>query len=122
LGGDGGVVGKSLLLNGQKLTVIGAAGPDVDFPAGAEIWSPLDLSSPVSEDRANHSLLVLGRLKKDASIVHAGADLQALANLSFGKTLADCGINNIATAVSSAFCCNLSDKKETEAPSEVITA
>ena len=54
LGGDAGVVGKSLLLNGEKFTVIGVAGPDVDFPAGAEIWTPLDLSSAAgaaSEDR-----------------------------------------------------------------------
>jgi len=83
LGGDAGVVGKSLLLNGQKFTVIGVAGPDVDFPAGAEIWTPLDLSSAAgaaSEDRANHYLLVLGRLKKEASVVHAAADLQAVAN------------------------------------------
>jgi putative ABC transport system permease protein len=83
LGGDAGVVGKSLLLNGRKFTVIGIAGPDVDFPAGAEIWTPLDLSSAAgaaSEDRANHYLLVLGRLKKEASVVHAGADLEAVAN------------------------------------------
>ncbi len=83
LGGDASVVGKSLLLNGQKFTVIGVAGPDVDFPAGAEIWTPLDLSSAAgaaSEDRANHYLLVLGRLKKEASVVHAAADLQSVAN------------------------------------------
>ena len=83
LGGDAGVVGKSLLLNGEKFTVIGVAGPDVDFPAGAEIWTPLDLSSAAgaaSEDRANHYLLVLGRLKKESSVIHAAADLQAIAN------------------------------------------
>jgi putative ABC transport system permease protein len=79
LGGDTSIVGKSLLLNGRKFTVIGVAGPDVDFPAGAETWTPLDLSSAAGEDRANHYLLVLGRLKKDASVVHAAADLQAVA-------------------------------------------
>jgi putative ABC transport system permease protein len=80
LGGDASVVGKSLLLNGQKFTVIGVAGPAVDFPAGAEIWTPFDLNFAAGEDRANHYLLALGRLKQEASVVHAGADLQAVAN------------------------------------------
>ena len=79
LGGDAGVVGKSLLLNGQKFTVVGVAGPNVDFPAGAEIWTPLDLSSAAGVDRTNHYLLVLGRLKNDATVAHAAADLQAIA-------------------------------------------
>jgi putative ABC transport system permease protein len=80
LGSDASAVGKSLLLNGQKFTVIGVAGPDVDFPAGAEIWTPLDLSSAAGENRADHYLLVLGRIKKEASVTRAAADLQAIAS------------------------------------------
>ena len=79
LGGDPSIVGKSLLLNGQKFTVIGVAAPDLDFPAGAELWTPLDLSSAATMDRANHYLLVLGRLKKTTSVAQAQADLQAIA-------------------------------------------
>jgi putative ABC transport system permease protein len=37
------------------------------------------LSSAAGEDRANHYLLALGRIKKDVSVAHAGADLQAIA-------------------------------------------
>ena len=80
LGGDPSIVGKSLLLNGQKFTVIGVAAPDLDFPAGAELWTPLDLSSAATMDRANHYLLVLGRLKKTTSVAQAQADLQAIAD------------------------------------------
>jgi predicted permease len=80
LGGDTGIVGKNLQLNGQKFSVIGVAGPEVDFPVGAEIWTPLDLSSAAGEDRANHDLLVLGRIKKNVSVVHANADLQAVSS------------------------------------------
>jgi putative ABC transport system permease protein len=80
LGGDASVVGKSLLLNGQKFSVIGVAGPAVDFPAGAEIWTPLDLNFAAGEDRTNHYLRVLGRLKKEATVTHAAADLQAIAD------------------------------------------
>lgn len=80
LGGNPSIVGKNLLLNGQKFTVIGVAAPDLDFPAGAEIWTPLDLSSAAAVDRANHYLFVLGRLKKTMSVAQAQADLQAIAS------------------------------------------
>jgi putative ABC transport system permease protein len=79
LGGESGIVGRSLLLNGQKFTVIGVAAPDLDFPVGAEIWTPLDLSSTATTDRANHYLLVLGRLNKATSVAQAQADVQAIA-------------------------------------------
>ena len=79
LGSIPGIVGRDLLLNGQKFTVVGVAGEDADFPAGAELWTPLDLSSGESADRSNHYLLALGRLKKNSSVANAGADLQAIA-------------------------------------------
>jgi putative ABC transport system permease protein len=79
LGGDAAIVGRNLLLNGQKFTVVGVAGPDVDFPTGAEVWTPFDMNFAARMDRANHYLLVLGRLKPAVSIRQATADLQAIA-------------------------------------------
>ncbi len=78
LAGDSGVIGKALQLNGEKFTVVGVAGKEADFPAGAELWVPLDLTAQQA-DRVNHFLLVLGRLKKNSSVASAGADLQAIA-------------------------------------------
>jgi len=80
LGSDPAIVGRTLLLNGEKSTVVGVAGAGADFPAGAQLWAPLDLNSTIGADRANHFLVVLGRLKKTSSIANAGADLQAIAN------------------------------------------
>ena len=80
LGGDQNIVGRSLLLNGQKFVVIGVASPDLDFPVGAETWIPLDLSSATGVDRENHYLQVIGRVKSGTSISQAQADLQAIAN------------------------------------------
>ena len=79
LASDAAIVGKSLQLNGEKFTVIGVAGQGAEFPAGAEIWTPLDLQSSESADRANHFLLVLGRLKPSATVAGANADLAAIA-------------------------------------------
>jgi putative ABC transport system permease protein len=80
LGGDPNLVGRSLLLNGQKFTVIGVSAADLDFPVGAEIWTPLELNSAVSADRATHYLRVIGRVKKTATVSQAQADLQSIAD------------------------------------------
>jgi putative ABC transport system permease protein len=79
LAADSNIVGKNLLLNGQKFTVVGVAGEGAAFPTGSEIWTPLDLHGTEGGDRANHFLVVLGRLKKDSSISKAAADMKALA-------------------------------------------
>ena len=78
LGGDPGIVGKNLQLNGEKFTVIGVAGQGADFPAGAQLWTPLDLNSNASADRSNHFLLVVGRVAENSTIANAGADLKAI--------------------------------------------
>jgi putative ABC transport system permease protein len=80
LGGDQTIVGRNLLLNGQKFVVIGVASPDLDFPVGAETWIPLNLSSATGVDRENHYLQVIGRVKSGTSISQAQAELQAIAN------------------------------------------
>jgi len=79
LASDRNAVGKNLLLNGRKFTIVGVAGPDLDFPTGAQLWTPFDLHSVESTDRETHSLLVLGRLNSSASVSTATADLQAVA-------------------------------------------
>jgi predicted permease len=77
-GGDPKLVGKQLLLNGQKFTVIGITDPDFDFPSGSKVWTPLDLSG-AAEDRENHNLTVFGRLKDGVSIAQAQAKLETIA-------------------------------------------
>jgi putative ABC transport system permease protein len=78
LGSDANVLGKTLLLDGRKFTVVGVASPEFDFPVGAEAWAPLDLSL-FKADRADHFLTVLGRLKEGTSIAQAQADLGTVA-------------------------------------------
>jgi putative ABC transport system permease protein len=79
LANDASILGKPLLLNGQRFTVVGVAGQEATFPAGAEVWTPLNLSPEIA-NRADHYLTVLGRLRKDASIKSSGAELSAIAN------------------------------------------
>jgi putative ABC transport system permease protein len=79
LGGDPHVIGRSLLVNGAKFTVIGVMPADFDFPVGAQAWAPLDLTSKEKAERASHYLRVIGRLKKGVSGSLAQADLNSIA-------------------------------------------
>ena len=79
LASDPGIVGKALLLNGEKFTVAGITAPDFDFPPGAQVWAPLNLNDAKKGDRENHSLTVFGRLADGVSIPQAQANLQAIA-------------------------------------------
>jgi putative ABC transport system permease protein len=79
LGGDPGIVGKSLHLNGQEFTVIGIMPADFDYPVGAEAWAPLDLGTAANTNRADHYLQVIGRLKPGTTMVQAQADLETIA-------------------------------------------
>ncbi len=84
LGADPGIVGRQLLLNGQKFTVVGIASADLDFPTGSKVWTPLDLNGAAKEDRETHYLTVFGRLKDGVSIHQAQANLETIA-ASLGK-------------------------------------
>lgn len=79
LGADPVIVGKNLLLNGDKYTVVGVMPEDFDFPVGAEAWAPLDFSTAERADRSNHFLQVLGSLKPGVSVEQAQADLVTIA-------------------------------------------
>jgi putative ABC transport system permease protein len=79
LGADPSLVGKRLLLNGQKFTVIGIASPDFDFPTGSKIWTPLDLNGAAEQDRESHSLTVFGLLNQGVSRSQVQAALGTIA-------------------------------------------
>jgi putative ABC transport system permease protein len=79
LGGDSGIVGKSLHLNGQEFTVIGIMPADFDYPVGGEAWAPIDLSPAENAGRADHYLQIVGRLKSGTTMAQAQADLETIA-------------------------------------------
>jgi len=78
-GADPTIIGQSVLLSGQKFTVIGVMPSDFYFPVGAEAWVPLDFTLQEASDRANNSLQVFGRLKAGVSTAKAQDDLETIA-------------------------------------------
>ncbi len=79
-GGDPGVLGRALVLNGEPYTVIGVLPPTFPFFAtGAELVSPLSLETdPRRARRASGFLRVLGRLRRGTTLEAASAELNPI--------------------------------------------
>ena len=79
-GGDRKLVGREILLNSEKHTVVGVMPPGFNFPVKDDnLWTPSTYSSRTLANRGSHFLLVTGRLLPGVSIAKANADLQVLA-------------------------------------------
>jgi predicted permease len=79
-GGDHGIVGRTIDLNGGSYTVIGVLPPGAAYPTAGEFWMPLSLMDKDSQTRrVGHTLDVLGRLKPGADLAGARADMQTIA-------------------------------------------
>src|SRR5262249_19026428 len=75
-GGDPHVIGKPLIFDGKPYSVIGVAPAGLSLPAEADIFTPLGQNTePRTRNRAAHFLHVVGRLRADAKLVQAQADL-----------------------------------------------
>jgi putative ABC transport system permease protein len=75
--GDSTVVGRAVLVNGERHTIVGVMPPRFEFPADAKIWTPLALSP--DSLRGAHYLEAVGRLKPGVTIEQADAELRAIA-------------------------------------------
>lgn len=81
-GGEPGVIGQTLTMNGRSTTIIGVMPPEFQFPRTAiELWMPL---TPAIESdlpqRGNHpGLYVVGRLKPAVSLDRARLDMTMIA-------------------------------------------
>jgi len=80
-GGDAGVVGQTLTLNGEGHTVIGVMPAGFEFPlfwaTKAELWAPLPLANRA--DSHAQSLRIFGRLKPGVTGQQAQAEMDGIA-------------------------------------------
>ncbi len=75
---DPGVIGKTLMLDGERYTVVGVMPPRFKYPEFAELWTPLALDlSKVS--RGEHFLDAVARLKRGVTVEQAQAELDNIA-------------------------------------------
>jgi predicted permease len=79
-GADPGVIGRDLVLNGQKYTIIGVMPPGFSFPGkDADLWIPLAFTSQQLASRGEHYLTVVARLQPSVRVKQANAELQVVA-------------------------------------------
>src|SRR5262245_46356778 len=75
---DPGIVGRTVLLNGESHAVVGVLPASLQVPSpDVDIWAPLNLDAE-RNDRAEHSLFVGGRLAPGASFEQARSELRGL--------------------------------------------
>jgi putative ABC transport system permease protein len=81
-GADPGLIGQSIELNGERVTVLGVMPANFRFPSAAEIWRPL-VFTPAQLDnnnRGSHFLSVVGRLKPGVTVHQAQAEMETIYN------------------------------------------
>jgi predicted permease len=80
-GGDAGILQQRLILDGDAFEVVGVMPEDfVDVVGGdVDLWIPLELQDQnATQNRGNHYLSVVARLRPDVSLGEAQAQLEAL--------------------------------------------
>ena len=81
-GGDRGIVGRTVPVDGRPYTVIGVMPPGFRFApfwqTRAELWTPLSLEAR-RDDRDGRSLRLFGRLRDDVTVAQAQQELTAIA-------------------------------------------
>lgn len=80
-GSDPSIVGKTILLDGQKYTVIGVLPSWFDYPdKRVQLWVPVRLVVSESDmrNRGNHRFFVTARLKDGVSVAQASSELNGI--------------------------------------------
>jgi len=88
LGGNTGVIGSALVIDGQPCELVGVMPADFDFPSEVQFWFPMRRDSSYVQNRGNRNFRVFGRLAEGAGIERAQAQASAVA-LRLGETYPD---------------------------------
>ncbi len=84
-GGDPGLVGQQIQLNGNQYTVVGVMPPTFQDPVAAarrpvELWMPLAVTERMRSARRSDFLSVIARLKHGGTVEQARAELKGIAS------------------------------------------
>jgi predicted permease len=95
-GGDQGVVGRSVTLDGKAYTVIGVMPASFQYPQSVELWTPLTTNLDYAKDRGIRWLRVMARLKPGVTMDRAQAEMKTIASRlrsEYPKTNKDYDVN-----------------------------
>src|ERR1700681_1965588 len=74
------ILGKVVKVDGKPFTIVGVMGKGFDYPMSAEAWLPMAFDAKQRVERNDRSLWVLGRLKPQASVAQARAEMVTIAH------------------------------------------
>ena len=77
-GGDPGIVGTTLTLDGRPTTIIGVVPARLAFPEHAEVWSLIPIDAAASTDRSRVGYDVIGRMRPGSSLTDVTTELRAI--------------------------------------------
>ncbi|MFL5454753.1 MAG: ABC transporter permease, partial [Myxococcales bacterium] len=80
-GGDPGILGKTVSVDGKIATVVGVAAPGWRYPEDADAWMPLVFEGweAQPDNRGGHWLRLVGRLAQGVTVEQAGHELAKIA-------------------------------------------
>lgn len=79
-GANPNLIGQTLALNSQSYLVVGIMPAGFEFPREAELWVPLAWDDQERQTRSIHDYLVIARLKQNASLAQAQAEMSAISS------------------------------------------
>jgi putative ABC transport system permease protein len=78
-GGERSVIGRELLLNGEKYTVVGVMPAGFQFlDSHVGLWVPMAFTSQALAERGSHYLKVVARMKPGVTLAQANADIHTI--------------------------------------------
>ncbi|HUG40083.1 MAG TPA: ABC transporter permease [Longimicrobiales bacterium] len=96
-GGEPGIVGATVTLDGQPHTLVGVMPPSFDYPdPEVDVWRALRFGVADREQRRSHQWNVIGRLADDVPLERARAEMDAVAGRlaqAHPQHMTDWGVN-----------------------------
>jgi putative ABC transport system permease protein len=71
------IAGRSILVNGRALTIVGVMPPRFDFPEGQQLWLPLRQERDA--DRGRRGLMAVGLMRRGVTLEQTRGELQTAA-------------------------------------------
>lgn len=78
-GADPTLIGRTITLNGVPTTVVGIASASLYLISGSDVYTPLTID-PAKENRLNHVIFVVGRLKRGVTLGQAQSEMNIISS------------------------------------------